>query len=269
MLPRLSEKLLVGCLFPVVCSSSAQAQWSGEVYGGRYYDDERLGAYFVASSVIPEGPTLIAEILYEDYLGYEFAGIGGHFLWPVAETVYLGVVASQAWETLEFDGFGDFDYETRLAGLELELTSDRITLAVQSGKYYTDFDDTSSAYLSADLYVWSPQYNWYLRGATRWITNNQLHFIEGYHTRYLLGLPFTGYIGTSVLNSNTLTEATIDSVYAGAYLELFSAPYSTLFLWTEVAEFDGETLWTIELNLFFGPGARTPYISSFGFTIDR
>lgn len=272
---QLSGKLTGFLLILFVCFNNAQAaDWSGEIYGGRYYDDKRLGSYLVLSHVQPEGPILIGEFFYERYTDYEFAGVGGHFLWPVAQSVNIGFVVSQAWETQEFSGFDDFDYQTRIAGLSLEFNSKRVTLAAQSGKYYTDYDDTdyedtAPMYLSADLYVWSPSYNWYLRGATRWISDDSLYYIEGYHTTYVMGVPFTGYIGASVFNSNIVSDVNLDSVYAGAYIELFSAPYSTLFLWTEVSEFDGETLLTVELSLLFGPGARTPYITAFGFPLDR
>lgn len=267
---QLSGKLFGYLFILFVCFNNAQAaDWSGEVYGGRYYDDKRLGGYLVLSNVQSQGLITIGEVLYERYTDYEFAGIGGHFLWPVAQSVNIGLVVSQAWETLEFSGFDDLDYQTRIAGISLEFNSERVTLAAQSGKYYTDFDNTDQMYLSADLYVWSPSYNWYLRGATRWNSNDSLNFIEGYHTTYVLGAPFTGYIGTSVFNSNIVSNVTLDSVYAGAYVELFSIPSSTLFLWTEISEFDGETFLSIELSLVFGPGARTPYITAFGFPLDR
>lgn len=262
-------RILISFFLTLACCHTARADWTGEIYGGRYYDDNRFGSYLVLSSVKPEGPILIAEALYENYTGYEFAGIGGHFLWPVEETVNIGIVASQSWETTEFIDFGDFDYESRTAGIELEFDTQKVTLAAQAGRFYTGFDETTSPYLSADLYAWSSSRNWYLRGATRWISTDSLYFIEGYHSNYLIGFPVTGYIGTSVFNSNILANVIIDSVYIGGYVELLSTPYSTLFLWTEVAEFDGEVLLTLELSFGFGPGARTPYITAFGFPIDR
>lgn len=257
---RLSGKLL-RTLLMLFIFSNVQADWSGEAYGGRYYDDSRLGSYLVFSNASSQGMTVIAEALYEKYTDYEFAGIGGHFLWPVAQSVDVGFVVSQAWETFEFSGFDDVDYQTNTAGMELEFTGERVTLAAQSGKYLTTYDDTSSTYLSADLYFWSVENNWYLRGSTRWVSNDSLHLIEGYHTSYLLGLPFTAYLGAGVQNS-------IDSVYAGGYVELFSVPSSAMFLWSEVAEIDGETFLTIELSIVFGPGARVPYITAFGSSLN-
>jgi hypothetical protein len=249
--------------------SNAQADWSGELYGGRYYDDKRFGSYLVYSNANPRGQTMIAEVLYEQYTDYEFAGIGGHFLWPVARSIELGLIVSQAWESYEFIGYGEFDYQTNTAGIELEFNGERVTLAAQSGMYFTGYDDTDSMYLSANLYYMGQQNNWYLRGATRWISTDSLHIIEGYRTMYLMGFPFTTYLGMSAEYSNNDSSAAIDSVYTntyytGVYVELFSIPSSTLFLWTEIAELDGEALLTIELSLIFGPGAKTPYITAFG-----
>ena len=238
-------------LFILFIFSNAQADWSGEVYGGRYYDDNRFGSYLVYSNTNLQGQTVIAEALYEQYTDYEFAGIGGHFLWPIAQSIELGLIVSQAWESYEFSGFGEYDYQSNTAGIELEFNGERVTLAAQSGMYFTGYDDTDSMYLSADLYFMGQQNNWYLRGATRWIETDSLHLIEGYRSTYLMGLPFTAYLGMSV-------------GYPYTYVELFSVPSSAMFLWTEVAELDGETLLTIELSLVFGPGARTPYITAFG-----
>lgn len=244
--------------------SHVQADWSGEAYGGRYYDDRRLGSYLVYSSANPGGVTTIAEVLYESYTDYEFAGIGGHFLWPVATSVEAGIVISRAWERYEFSGFDDIDYRTGTVGMELEYNNDQITLAAQSGKYFSDYDDTNSMYLSADLYYLGSDYNWYLRAATRWVSNDSLHFVEAYRSSYLLNFPFTAYLGLSAEYTNNDSYSAVDSVYTGAYLELFSLPSSALFLWSEIAELDGDTLFTIELSLIFGPGARTPYITAFG-----
>jgi hypothetical protein len=241
--------------------NNAQADWSGEAYGGRYYDDNRLGSYLVYSNASPQSLTIIAEALFEKYTDYDFAGIGGHFLWPVAQSVDVGFILSQAWESFEFSGFDDVDYQTNTAGIELEFTGERVTLAAQSGKYFTGYDDTDSMYFSADLYYWGIKNNWYLRGSTRWVSTDSLHFIEGYHTSYLMGVPFTAYLGGSVQNS-------IDAVYAGAYVELFSVPSSAMFLWSEVAELNGETFLTIELSIVFGPGARVPYITAFGSSLN-
>lgn len=251
-------------LFILFIFSNAQADWSGEVYGGRYYDDNRFGSYLVYSNTNLQGQTVIAEALYEQYTDYEFAGIGGHFLWPIAQSIELGLIVSQAWESYEFSGFGEYDYQSNTAGIELEFNGERVTLAAQSGMYFTGYDDTDSMYLSTDLYFMGQQNNWYLRGATRWIETDSIHIIEGYRATYLMGLPFTAYLGMSVGYPYTESDVSVDSVYIGAYAELFSVPSSTLFLWTEVAEFDDEILLTIELSLLFGPGARTPYITAFG-----
>ncbi len=263
----LSSILLRYLFIFFICINRAQADWSGEAYGGKVYDDKRLGSYFVYSNPNPESFTVIGEILYEHYTDYEFAGVGGHFLWSVSQSVDIGIVASQAWESYDFSDFEKIDYQTSIAGIALEFNSERVTLAAQTGQYLADFNDDKSMYFSADLYFYGADYNWYLRGATRWIETDSLHFIEGYHTTYMIERPLTTYLGVSVKNSSLSSYEAVDSIYLGAYIEIFSAPSSTLFLWTEVAEQNDDTLFTIELSLLFGPGARTPYITSFGFSL--
>lgn len=251
-------------LFIFFIFNNAQADWSGNVYGGRQYDEKRFGSYLVYSSTSPQEHTLITEALYEQYTDYEFAGIGGHLLWPLTESIELGFIVSQAWESYELGGFGEYDYQSNTAGIELEYNGERVTLAAHSGMYFTDYDDTDSIYLSADLYFMSQQNNGYLRGATRWVESEALYIIEGYHATYLMGQPFTAYIGVSAEDSNNISHESVVSVYTGAYVEILSVPSSTLFLWTEVAESDGEVLFTIELSFIFGSGARIPYITAFG-----
>lgn len=267
-MPQPLSRILLRYLFIfLICTHSAQADWSGEAYGGKYYNDERLGSYLVYSNPNPQIFTMIGEILYERHTDYEFAGIGGHFLWSVSQSVDIGIVASQAWESYEVSGFEKIDYQTSLAGIELEFNGERVIVAAQTGQYLADFEDEKSMYFSADLYFMGADYSWYLRGATRWIETDSLHFIEGYHSTYLIERPLTTYLGVSVENSSLSSSEAVDSIYLGAYVELFSTPSSTLFLWTEVAEQDDDTLFTIELSLLFGPGARTPHITSFGFSL--
>jgi hypothetical protein len=263
----LSRMLLRYLFIFFICIHKATADWSGEAYGGKFYDYDRLGTYLVYSNPNPQNFTVIGELLYEHYTDYEFAGIGGHFLWSVSQPIDIGIVASQAWESYDFGGFEKIDYQTSIVGIELEFNSERVTLAAQTGQYLADFEDEESMYLSADLYFYGADYNWYLRGATRWIETDSLHFIEGYHTTYMMERPLTTYLGVSVKNSSLSSREAVDLIYIGAYVELFSAPSSALFLWTEVAEANDDTFLTIELSLLFGPGARTPYITSFGFSV--
>lgn len=75
---------------------------------------------------------------------------------------------------------------------------------------------------------------------------------------------FPGYLFTFFIFFGNVQADWSGEVYAGAYVELFSLPSSALFLWSEVTELDGDALFTIELSLIFGPGARTPYLTAFG-----
>lgn len=247
-----------------VASDNSKADWSADIYGGEYYDDNRFGTYLVLSDGKPQQTQAIAEVLYEQYTGYEFAGIGGHLLWPVSQSTYLGLIASQSWETYEFSEFDDIDYHSNTAGLELEFNGDWLTLAAQTGMYFSDFDDTDAMYLSADLYYLGEQGNWYLRGAIRRISNDSLYIFEGYRSFSPFGLPLTAYLGANVGYPDTEQDVSVDSIYTGVYAELFSAPSSALFLWMEAAEVNDEALLSIELSLVFGPGAKTPYITAFG-----
>lgn len=267
MQPSLTVKLSI-CLLFFICCTDTRANWSGETYGGRYYDSKRLGGYLLYSRANPLGPTVIAEVLYELYTDYEFTGIGGHFLWPVEPSIDVGFVLSQAWESYQLSQSDTIDYQSNIAGLELEFTNDRLTFAAQSGKYISAYDDTSTIYFSADLYFWSQAHNWYLRGATRWMAAGGSNILfEGYRTAYLKGLPVTAYLGVSAKNSDIAPEVNVDSVYVGSYVELFSRQTTALFLWTEVAELNDELLFTVEFSLLFGSGARTPHITAFGFSL--
>jgi len=240
----------------------------GELYGGQYYDDDRLGAYFVASNRGETGVTVIAEALYERYPEYDFAGIGGHFLWPFSESGKAGFIASQAWETFEYAQSGErknTDYRTNTAGIELEVETERLAFTAQGGKYFSGYDDKYRNYLASDVYFWGPETDWYLRAAVRRVSNDSIYMLEGYRSFHFSGHPITAYLGAS---TGDLENQEGDSIYGGAYLELFSTPNSTFSLWAEITEQDDETLLTLELNIAFGAVERAPYLTAFGFAVD-
>lgn len=244
--------------------------WGAEVYGGKYYDDRRVGTYVAASSELDHGATIIGEALFESYdnSDYQFTGVGAHILWPVGVFGELGLVASQAWETYEFEPDIETDYETRTLGVEWELEQGPFAVAAQAGKILKDYADRKRNYLSADIYFWGEQYDWYLRGAIRRISNESLYYIEGYRVFDMKRHAVTAYAGMSADDLDNPSPGGTDAVYAGAYAELFSTQRTTLTLWVEAAREENDTLFTIELNLAFGPGARTPYITAFGFSLD-
>lgn len=257
------------------CSSELIAEtdnlsWSAEVYGGRYYDDMRVGTYVATSSELDHGATIIGEALFESYdnPSYEFAGIGAHILWPVGAFGEMGLVASQAWETYEFEPDIETNYETRTLGAEWELEQGPLVVAAQAGRILKDYADRKRNYFSADIYFWGEQLDWYLRGAVRRVSSESVYFMEGYRFFDMNGHAITAYAGMSTDDLDTPSPGSTDAVYAGAYAELFSTQDSTLTLWIEAAREENDTLFTIELNLAFGPGARTPYITAFGFSLD-
>jgi len=243
--------------------------WSAELYGGRYYDDSRVGAYLALSNAFNDGPMVIGEVLLERYPDYRFAGLGAHLLWPIGVIGEVGFVASQAWETYEFSSGMETDYQTRIVGAEWELEKDRLAAAAQAGKYLKDYDGDEPEYISADVYFWGTNYDWYVRGSTRRISGSSLSLLEIYRVFSTSVLPVTAYAGVGTDDLNVESPGNRDSVYAGAYAAIRSTPDSTLTLWFEAATEDNDTLFTVELNLAFGPGARTPYITAFGFTLDN
>ena len=273
---QLRRKPLICFLMLFICLNSALAEsrkidWSGEVYGGRYYDDKRLGTYFVLSKETTRGPTIAGEVLVERNTDYDFAGVGGHIYWPVEKLGNIGLIASQSWESYEYLESGEnqeLDYRSRTLGVEWELEMERIAIAVQAGNYDTGYDDSNQNYLSAELYFWGPELNWYLRGATGRASGKSYNTIEGYRIFNLVERPVTAYLGVSTIDAQIVSLKTVDSIYAGTYVELFTTSTSTMTFWAEVAEQDDETLLTLELNLAFGPGARTPYVTAFGFSLN-
>ena len=256
----------------IVCESRAQTDelgWSGEIYGGEFYDDRRAGAYFAMSQSMAPGPTFIGEMLFERYTDYDFAGLGAHFLWPIGTFGELGLSLSQAWETYEVDPNLVSNYQTRMLGAEWEFEQGPFALALQAGKYLKDYSGNEPGYFSADAYFWGEQRDWYLRASTRRIADASLSLIEGYRLFQAYEHAVTAYAGVSRDDLDTITPGSADSVYVGAYMDLFSTPKTNLSLWFEAAKQEDDTLLTIELNLAFGPGARTPYITAFGYSLDN
>jgi hypothetical protein len=238
------------------------------LYGGRYYDDERLGAYLVSSIELDSGPVLVAEALSEHYPSYRFAGIGAHLLWPAGDWGDVGLVGSLAWETYEAYADTEIDYQTRILGAEWEFERGPWAVAVQAGKYVEGYADTEAGYASADLYFWGANYDWYLRGATRRISDKSLNLLEAYRVFNILERSVTGYVGTSADDLDVVSPGASDAIYAGAYAELFSHAGSTITLWFEAVREDHDSFITLELNLAFGDAVRMPYITAFGFSLD-
>ncbi len=259
---------------PAFCAAEPPAEadgpaWGAEVYGGQYYDESRIGAYLVSSARIGEGPTVIGELLHERYTDYGFSGVGGHILWPMGAFGEAGLIASQAWESYEAAPGSKEHYQTRLLGAEWELERGRFALAVQAGRYLKDYAGAEPSYLSADAFFWGTDYDWYLRAATRRVSNAWLNLVEGYRVFHSEGRALTVYAGISDDELNAVSPGGTDSVYVGAYTSLFSTPQTNLTFWIEAAKEEDEALLTLELNLAFGPGARAPYITAFGYSLDN
>lgn len=276
--------IILGSLSYLVFDSVAFAEaeagfidWQGEVYGGEYYEDNRLGAYGVASQSVAESFTAIGEVLGERYTDgygdYDFSGMGAHLFWTVAEYARLGVVGSYSKEQYSYDP--DFEqrkseYSTDTLGIEAELSHGPVTFAAQFGQTSSDYYRNDHGYLSIDAYYWGNEYAWYGRGAIRRTKNFEEYTLEAYRTFSLYGLPFTAYTGATRNDLTTKEEVlayhtTYDAFYAGCYIQFVTTASTAWNLWFEVSEQDKDTLFSIEIGLTFGPGADTPYLSAFGF----
>jgi hypothetical protein len=122
-----------------------------------------------------------------------------------------------------------------------------------------------------DIYYWGAEYQWYARGATRQTKNYKENTIEGYRPFFADVLPVTLYVGATRNDLDTKEgirtyHTNYDSVYTGGYIDFLTTSSSRWNLWVEAARQDEDTVFSVELNVTFGPGADAPYISAFGFT---
>ena len=269
------------CCFLVPCVVKAETSfidWEAQLYGGDYYEDKRIAAYGVASRTLLDRFTIIGELLRERYRegasDYDFSGIGGHLLWEAAQFARFGVVGSHSHEEYTYEP--DFDdpnaeYAVNILGLEGELNHDLLTLAVQIGEISSDYYSNDHTYVAADMYFWGAENRWYGRGAVRTTKNYEEYTVEAYRALLAKGLPITFYVGA---NRNDLTteeeirsyHTQYDSLYTGCYIEFATTTLSSWNLWVEAAKQETDMVLSVELNVTFGPGADTPYLSAFGFT---
>jgi len=275
-----STQVIIRCfcfslVFPcIVKAENTFMDWEIQLYGGEYYEDKRTGAYSIASKSFPNDFSITGEILYERYSDYDFAGIGGRLIWEATSFAKLGLVGSHAHEEYTFGSdFEDPESEvvSDTLALDAELNHDPVTLAVQLGRVFNDTYNNDRYYLSMDLYYWGAEYLWYARGATRQTKNYKEYTIEGYRPFFADVLPVTLYVGATRNDLGTKEEirtyrTTYDSVYTGGYVDFLTTSSSRWNLWVEAARQDDDTVFSVELNVAFGPGADAPYISAFGFT---
>lgn len=252
------------------CSSDSLAdpsQWQFEIYGGKYYGSDRAALYGALSHSVTEAVSITVEALHEKIDDYQFRGIGAHFLWQIRQGYKLGVVGSKGSEYYAIDMFsGDqktgsdnVRYDLTTAALEAELNFSSFTVAAQAGRIYVpDYDTEKQDYTSIDAYYWGDA-DWYIRAADQRTGDDAVTFAEGYRSWGAKGLTGTFYVGASA--------GEYDSAYAGTYIELTSDDKSSWTLDMGGGMIDGEWQLQLELYIFLGPGADTPYISAFGFTV--
>jgi hypothetical protein len=248
--------------------------WEVQLYGGEYYEDQRIGNNNIVSKTFLDKYSLVAEFLYERYDNYNFTGIGGHLLLDVTDFARIGLVGSHSHEEYTFDAdFEDRESEdvSDTLGLEAEINYAPVTFALQTGRIFNNSYNNDRYYLSSDIFFWGAEYIWYARGAVRKSKNYKEYTIEGYRTFFTGFLPVTLYAGTMINDLGTKEElrtyhTSYDSVYTGGYIEFLTTSSSSWNLWVEAAKQDEDTIFSVELNILFGPGANAPYISAFGFT---
>ena len=251
-------------VFPdIVKAENTPLEWEVQLYGGEYYKDKRVGAYGVAYKSFLTNFSITGETLHERYSNYNFSGVGGHLTWEATDFAKFGLVGSHSHE--EFSGDLDFDGQesedvSNTLGLETELNHDPITLAAQLGRIFNNTYNNDRYYLSTDVYYWGAEYLWYVRGAAKRTKGFKEYTIEGYRTFFSDILPINLYAGVTRNDLSTKEElrnyhTTYDAFYAGSYIEFFSTSSSRWNLWVEAARQDGDAIFSVELNVAFGPGA--------------
>jgi hypothetical protein len=252
--------------------------WEGQLYGGEYYSDKRLGAYGIASQDVASRFTLSTEFLFERYHNgqgdYDFYGAGAHLRWTATEFARLGLTASHLHDSYDYDErFTDpqSEYTTNALGLEGEFTREALTLAAQAGMADSDYYDNRQPYYAADAYYWGHQYRWYARGAARHSKGYREITLEAYRTLWAGDRPLTLYAGATRSDVRTrealrTSRTQDDTVYAGGFIEFLNTPSSRWSLWAEAALGDSDQFYTLELNISFGPGADGPWLSAVDFT---
>lgn len=248
--------------------------WEVQLYGGEYYEDQRIGNNNIASKSFLDKYSIVGESLYERYDDYNFTGVGGHLLWDVTDFATIGLVGSHSVEEYSFgsefeDRKSEDVYDT--LAFETELNYDPITFALQTGRVFNNSYNSDRYYLSSDIYYWGAEYLWYARGVVRKAKNYKEYAIEGYRTFFTDTMPVTLYVGSMTNDLGTKEEVRTyhtsdDSIYIGGYIEFLATSLSRWSLWAEAAEQDEDAVISVELNISFGPGADAPYISAFGFT---
>jgi hypothetical protein len=276
---RAAVGLHCGLLLCAGSQAAAAPGWGGQLYGGEYYSDQRLGAYGIASQDLSNSITVMTELMFERYHNgdgnYDFYGAGVHLLWQAAESTRFGLTGSHLHDSYDYDDdFADpkSDYTTNALGLEAEFNREPFTLAAQAGLADSDYYHDKRGYYSMDAYYWGDQYQWYARGAVRYSNGYKEVALEAYRAVGNDERPLTLYAGASRTHLRNKGEfQTVrtqdDSVYAGGFIEFLSTPQSRWSLSAEAARGDSDMFYTLELNISFGPGADAPWLSAVDFTL--
>lgn len=271
--------LCCGLLCPSILKADDNSPgWETQLYGGEYYSDKRLGAYAIASRSLFSEFSITGEALFERYHNgqgdYDFYGVGGHLLWEVTDFARFGVTGSHSHDSYDYSKeFEDpkSEYPTSAVGLEGELDSEPVTVAVQAGKASSDYYSGNHPYFAMDGYYWGDQYKWYARTAVRRSKQYKEYTLEGYRAVVAGTVPLTLYAGAARTRLSSKEElrtsrTRYDTWYTGTYIQVLTTSSSTWTVWAEAAREDNDSVFSLELNITFGPGVDGPYLSAVDFT---
>lgn len=273
-----SVRLLIGVLGVVIAfvahAENRYVEWEAYLYGGKYYDSERVGAYALAERPVSTDVSFTGEVLHERYSDYEFSGVGGQVEWSTTPSLMLGLLGSLSRSEYSLgEGFGpsELSDNSQTLSISTELQQDKASFIAQAGRIFNSSFTTDRGFVSLDLYYWGNDYRGYVVAGARRTANFKEYSIEGYRSMSVHTFPVTLYAGATANDVKTAGElrtyhTVYESVYGGLYIDLINLSAPRWSLWLEASRQEGETVLSAELSVAFGPGARLPYISAFDFS---
>lgn len=271
--------------FPyLVHAEDAYVKWGGQLYGGKYYKDNLLGVYGLASAPAPFGEdltiydlTISAEVLDERYqnhgYAYNLSGVGAHISWVVSEYTKFGLVGSHSREKYSFSTNGESiktNYLSKTLGIEGEFGNDHLTLAIQAGGVHDDNYSNQHRYVSTNFFYWGDLHRWYIRSGVKRVKNYNEYSLEASYSFFSERFPANLYLGTTrdnvfANNDNLSAPGQYNSVYTGCNIEFLTTASTVWSLWGEAARQASETILSVELNISFGPNSKSLYSSAFDY----
>ena len=261
--------------FPcLVKAEDASVEWGGQLYGGKYYKDNLIGAYGLVSAPFSGNLRISGEVLRERYRNHEYSynisGVGAHIVWVTSSFTKFGLIGSHSRENYSFgtniEGIKT-NYLSNILGLEGEFGNDSLALAAQAGRVIDDDYSSRHRYFSVYFFYWGDLHLWNVRSGVRMVKNYQEYVLEGGYTFFADSFPTNLYVGTTrdnvFANDQSLSApGQYNSVYTGCNLEFITTATSSWSLWVEASRQASETILSAELNISFGPSPVAPYNSA-------